>query len=100
MELSGNAHVDAFAIVTASPNAILAGFAYVEGIGTVTAKGYIQGEEWTPTPFSSDTWTDSTFSTDTWTAISPSTDTWSDVTASANTWTEVSPSNDIWLRQG
>ncbi len=100
MQFSGNAHVNAFATITASANAVLAGFAYVEGVGTVTAIGYIQGEEWTPTPFSTDTWTDSTLSTDTWTTIASSTDTWSDSTASSDVWTEVTPSNDIWLRQG
>jgi hypothetical protein len=35
-----------------------------------------QGEEWTPTPFSTDTWTPVSASSDTWTTISPSSDTW------------------------
>ena len=100
MELSGDAHVNAYAYVTASPNAILAGYAYVEGVGTVYAKGTIQGEGWTPVTPGSETWTPVSAGSEIWTAISPSTDTWTEITAGTETWTDISPGTDIWLRQG
>ena len=95
-----SAQIDANAIVTASGSLTNPFSASITVVTTITANGMIQGEGWTPTPFSTDTWTTIASSTDTWTTIASSTDTWTDTTASSDVWTEVTPSNNIWYRQG
>ena len=77
---SANAQINSFATIVTSPNATWAGFAYVEGNGTITAKGNRLGEEWNT----------STAGTETWTNVSVGT----------NTWTETTTSDNTWLRQG
>jgi hypothetical protein len=69
-----------FSSLVETGNIITASFAYVEGIGTVTAKGTRQGEGWTP--------------------VTPGTETWTEITAGTETWTDITSSTDIWLRQG
>ena len=55
-----NAQINALTAVAISPNAIWAGFAYVEGFGTITAKGYRLGEEWNTVTAGTETWSDVT----------------------------------------
>ena len=49
-------------------------------LATVTAKGAILGDNWTP--------------------VTGDTNTWTPVSANDNTWTELSQGSNTWLRQG
>lgn len=60
----------------ALPNTIWSASAIVTANGYVDAVGYILGEEWTDTPFGTDTWNTISAGSDTWTPIPSSSNTW------------------------
>ncbi len=53
---SGNSSITALATVTVSAAAIYSVIISITNTGTVTAKGYKQGEEWTEVTAGSNTW--------------------------------------------
>ena len=56
MVFSGNSSITALATVTVSAAAIYSVIISITNTGTVTAKGYKQGEEWTTVSAGTDTW--------------------------------------------
>jgi hypothetical protein len=76
MTYEGFGQITVEALLNASANAILAGVGAINATSTVTAKGKILGEEWSPVTPGSESWND----------IPPGSDTWTDITGSNNTW--------------
>jgi hypothetical protein len=54
--LSGKSSITALATVAVSARAVYSAITSINGTGTVTAKGFKQGEEWTTVPPGTDTW--------------------------------------------
>ena len=54
--LSGNSSITALATVAVSAVAVYSAIISITNTGTVTAKGYKQGEEWTTVSAGTDTW--------------------------------------------
>jgi len=54
--LSGNSSITALATVAVSAVAVYSAIISITNTGTVTAKGYKQGEEWTTVSEGTDTW--------------------------------------------
>jgi len=54
--LSGNSSITALATVAVSAVAVYGAIISITNTGTVTAKGYKQGEEWTTVSAGTDTW--------------------------------------------
>ena len=54
--LSGNSSITALATVAVSAVAVYSAIISITNTGTVTAKGYKQGEEWTTVSAGSNTW--------------------------------------------
>lgn len=55
--LNGNSSITALATVAVSAIAVYGAIISINSTGTVTAKGFKQGEEWTAVTPSTDTWT-------------------------------------------
>jgi len=56
MVFSGNSNITALATVAVSAVAVYGAIISITNTGTVTAKGYKQGEEWTTVSAGTDTW--------------------------------------------
>jgi len=54
--LSGKSSITALATVVVSAGTVYSAIISINGTGTVTAKGFKQGEEWTTVPPGTDTW--------------------------------------------
>lgn len=70
------AYIQAFGTISVSPGLIFSGAGAFSGVGTVTARGYIFGEEWSNVPEEVNTWT----------PVAPESNTWTPVQAGQNTW--------------
>ena len=79
--VAGNASVNVTGNVIANASAIYAGVASVTGVTTITAKGNILGDNWTPVPQDANTWTPVSGDTNTWTVVSTG-----DPNAPSETW--------------
>ena len=99
MVAEGNASIVCNTDFTASASVIYAGVASVSGTATITAKGVIIGDNWTPETENTNTWTPVSVNSNTWTAVSHNANTWTDVAVNDNTWTTQEYGTNTWLRQ-
>jgi pectate lyase len=71
-----NTVIDAQALVNCLGNATFSGDAIINADGTITALGYLLGEEWSDSEVGTETWTTSSTGSEVWVEDTPESNTW------------------------